>query len=91
MGSSGRGRALTRVSRGVGLGWCGWVRGLSEKRAPEVGGNKGGGHCCHFVRMVSGAVEYGYLCRSNYRSTHGPLGGRHFLDALAIPINIPQI
>ena len=42
MGSSGRGRALTRVSRGVGLGWCGWVRGLSEKRAPEVGGNKGG-------------------------------------------------
>jgi len=43
MGSSGRGRALTRVSRGVGLGWCGWVRGLSEKRAPEVGGNKGGG------------------------------------------------
>jgi len=32
MGSSGRGKTLTMVNRGVGLGWCGWVRVLSRGR-----------------------------------------------------------
>lgn len=84
MGSSGRGRALTMVNRGVGLGWGGWVRGLfSEKRASEMEGIKAG-YYCHFVRTVSVAVGYGYSCWSNYTTTHGCLGVRYFFDPLAL-------
>jgi hypothetical protein len=53
-------------------GWVGVVgfRGLSEKRAPEMGGNKGGGNIVISYPRVAAAVEYGYLCWSNYATTH---------------------
>lgn len=69
MGSSGRGRALTRVNRGGVLGWGGWVRRLSEKRESEMEGIKAG-YYGHFVRVVSVAAEYGYSCWSNYTTAH---------------------
>ena len=47
MGSPSRGRALTRVNRGWG-GVGSWVRDLSEKRAREMGGNKGSGAVSSF-------------------------------------------
>lgn len=55
-GASGRGRALTRV--GLVGGWLGWVRGLSEKIAAEMGGNKDSGHDGHFLPPVSGEDDY---------------------------------
>jgi hypothetical protein len=67
--SSGRGRALTRVNRGWG-GVGGWVRDLSERRAREMGGNKGSGAVSSFWTLVSmgGRVRHINvpLCRSNY-------------------------
>jgi len=69
MGSSGRGRALTRVNRGWG-GVGGWVRDLSEKRAREMGGNKASGAVSSFRTHGStgGRVRHINvpLCMSNY-------------------------
>lgn len=36
-----------------------------------MGGNKGGGIVVISYPWFPGAVEYGYLCRSNYTTTHG--------------------
>ena len=69
MGSPSRGRALTRVNRGWG-GVGSWVRDLSEKRAREMGGNKGSGAVSSFWThgSMGGRVRHINvpLCWSNY-------------------------
>lgn len=75
--SSGRGRALTRVTltRGWVGGWLGWVGDLSEKIAGEMGGNKDSGHNGHlgshgFCRGRRREVDVSPQ-RGNYLNAHG--------------------
>lgn len=47
-----------------------------------MGGNKGGGNIVISYPWVSGVVEYGYLCWSNYTTTHGGLRVRYSAQQL---------